>query len=161
MARLSAGARRAWSPHRPGPSTFIWIVLSGPALLGLSRALPETGFGLALRLVAAAACVLLLPGALVLRVFPWPSQLGVALAGAFIWSLGIVSVALGITFVVGASLSLTVALVGVAASVAFVPALWSRPAATSRSDRNTILGLARRRPRPRHRRMVGCRDSRG
>ena len=142
MARLSAGARRAWSPHRPGPSTFIWIVLSGPALLGLSRALPETGFGLALRLVTAAACVLLLPGALVLRVFSWPSQLGVALAGAFIWSLGIVSVALGITFVAGASLSLTVALVGVAASVAFVPALWSRPAATSRSDRNTILGLA-------------------
>ncbi len=142
MASLSRLASRSRSLHRPTPGAFIWIILAGPALLGVSRALPDTGLGLAVRLVAAATCVLLLPGALAQRVFAWPSQLGVALAGAFVWSLGIITVALGITFLVGASLSLTVGLVGVAASVAFVPALWARHPTIERPDRYSVIGLA-------------------
>jgi len=50
-------------------------VALAPALLLLAHLLPATGAGLALRLAAAAACVLLVPGALLLRAIGWPTML--------------------------------------------------------------------------------------
>ncbi len=66
---------------RLAPRSFPLAWLAAPALLGLSRLAPADGAGLAFRLAAATAC-LLLPGALVAR------ALGVeGLAGAFAWSM--------------------------------------------------------------------------
>lgn len=142
MAELTGRVAGSYLSRPTLTTPFTALVLAGPVLLGVSLLLPDSGVGLALRLLAAGACVLLLPGALVQRAIGWPSQLGVAVAGAFAWSLGAVAAALAVTFVAGASLSLTVALVGVVAAVALVPALLRSVPATPRSDRNSVIGLA-------------------
>jgi hypothetical protein len=81
-------------------------------LLGIACLLPETGFGLWLRLTAA-TLVLLLPGQLIAR------ALGRRGSPAVIsWSVALVGVALGITFAVHGSLTLTLALTLVAGAVA-------------------------------------------
>ena len=98
-----------------------WVAVA-PALLLLSRLLPETGFGLALRLAAAAACVLLVPGALVLRAIGWPSSPGTALAGSLALSLAVVAAGLALTFAVGGSILLAAIVVGSVSVVAAVPA---------------------------------------
>jgi len=89
------------------------LLLAAPAL-GIARLLPEHGFGLWLRL-AAATLVLLLPGRLVAQ--------GLAVRGvaaSVSWSLALVGGALALTFAVGASLDLTLALVLGAGAVALV-----------------------------------------
>lgn len=89
-------------------------------LLGIARLLPETGFGLWLRL-AAATLVVLLPGRLLAR------SLGLRGAAAGLsWSTALVAAALAITFAVGGSLDLTLALVLSAGALALVPALVRR-----------------------------------
>jgi hypothetical protein len=88
-------------------------------LLGISRLLPEHGFGLWLRL-AAATLVLLLPGRLVARALGRNGP-----ADAFAWSVALVAAALALTFAVHASLDLTLALVLAAAAVA-LPFTWRR-----------------------------------
>ena len=93
------------------------LVLGSLALLGIAQLLPSTGVGLAVRLAAALVCVLLVPGALAQRALGQPSQLGVAIAGALMWSLGFVALGLAITFALGRSLSLTLVVVGAAAAV--------------------------------------------
>ena len=83
-----------------------WELLALPAL-GISRALPDTGWGLWVRLAAATAC-LLLPGALVAR------ALRVGLFSAVLaWSLGALFVVMAIVFAVHASLTLALVLLGV------------------------------------------------
>jgi hypothetical protein len=81
-------------------------------LLGISRLLPEHGFGLWLRL-AAATLVLLLPGRFVARAFGRRSS-----AATFVWSVGLVAAALAFTFAVHSGLWLTLLLVFVAGVVA-------------------------------------------
>jgi hypothetical protein len=92
-----------------------WELLALPAL-GISRALPDTGWGLWVRLGAATAC-LLLPGALLGR------ALRVGFVSAVLaWSLGALFVAMAVVFAAHSSLTLALVLLGVIAAVALV---WS------------------------------------
>jgi len=96
------------------PRNVLALALALPALLFVARLFPAGGAGAWVRLVLAAALVLLLPGAGILRVTGWPASLGVSLASAFAWSLVAVGAALAATFAVGASLRLTIGLLVVA-----------------------------------------------
>jgi hypothetical protein len=75
----------------------------GAALLGIARLVPETGFGLWLRL-GAATFVVLLPGRLVARCLGQRT-----LAAALSWSVALVGGGLALTFALGASLEVTYA----------------------------------------------------
>jgi len=92
------------------------LLLAVP-LLGVARLLPEHGFGLWFRL-AAASLVLVMPGRLVARALGRNGP-----AEAFAWSVALVAGALAVTFVVHASLDLTLALVLVAGAIA-LPFSW-------------------------------------
>jgi hypothetical protein len=71
--------------------------------------------------------VLVLPGALIQRALGWPKSLGVAAAGVLAWSLAAIFGALAVTFLVGGSLTLTLALMG----ATLVAALVRRPVTAS------------------------------
>ena len=60
---------------------FLALMLAAPALLVLGRALPAHGLGLVLRLAAATACVVLVPGGIFVRALGRPHTFGVAIAG--------------------------------------------------------------------------------
>jgi hypothetical protein len=92
------------------------LLLAVP-LLGVARLLPEHGFGLWLRLVAA-SLVLLLPGRLTARALGRNGP-----AEAFAWSVALVAGALALTFAVHRSLDLTLGLVLAAGAVA-LPFSW-------------------------------------
>ncbi len=126
---------------RVGSNRYLALVAAAPVLLLVFRLLPPEGPGLALRMAAAAACVLLVPGALLLRVLGWPASPGVAAAGALALSLVVVFVALGLTFAVAGSLTLTLFLVTVAALAAIVPAVLTTPVAVERTDLRAALGV--------------------
>ena len=107
---------------------------AAPALLLLAQILPEDGLGLAVRLTAATVCLLVLPGALIVRAIGWPSVPACALAASIAVSLAVLFVALAITFVVEGSLDLMLGLVGVAALAALLPAARADAPATERSE---------------------------
>jgi hypothetical protein len=90
------------------------------ALLGISRLLPETGFGLWVRL-AAATLVVLLPGVLVARCLGQRSA-----AAAVVASITLVGAGLALTVALGASLDVTLAFVLAAGAVALVWSLTGR-----------------------------------
>ena len=87
------------------------------AALGVARLLPETGVGLAIRLAAATA-VVLLPGALVARALRLPG-----LAPVLAWTLALLFGALALTFAFHGSLALTLWLFFGAGAVALPFAL--------------------------------------
>ncbi len=89
-------------------------------LLGISRLLPETGFGLWVRL-AAATLVVLLPGMLVARCLGQRSA-----AATLAASVTLVGAGLALTFALGASLDVTLAFVLAAGAVALVWSLLGR-----------------------------------
>ena len=135
---------RATDIHGLGrrPATRPLLVLMVPAVaLALARLLPESGVGLAVRLGAASTFVLLVPGALLVRLLGPPRQLGVAVSAAFLWSLVAVGVGLAATFALGASIGLALAVVvGVSLAALFLP---GRPsAASSPADKRAALGVA-------------------
>jgi hypothetical protein len=109
-------------PFRPGPSRFILWVSAAPLCLLLARLLPLEGPVPALRLTAAGACVLLLPGALLLRLTGWPRNLGVAAAGALALSLSVIGFGLLLAFAAGASLALVLAVVAIFTGATLLPA---------------------------------------
>ena len=119
-------------PFRPGASRFALWVLVAPVVLLLARLLPLEGRSPALRLATAAACVLLLPGALLLRLTGWPQNLGVAAAGALGLSLAVIGFGVLLAFAAGASLALVLAVVAIFTGAAFLPA-W-RAAASRRFE---------------------------
>ena len=80
-----------------GRAAYVAAVLVG---LGISRLLPEHGFGLFLRL-GAATLVVLLPGRLIARALGLRST-----SATLAWTLAALSVALGIVFVLRSSFSL-------------------------------------------------------
>jgi hypothetical protein len=84
------------------------------AVLGISRLLPESGFGLWLRL-AAATLVVLLPGTLVARCLGQRSA-----AASFASSVTLVGVGLALTLAVGASIDVTLAFVLGVGALAFL-----------------------------------------
>ena len=97
-----------------------WELTALPAL-GVARLLPETGWGLWVRLAAATAC-LLLPGALVARALRVRG-----FSAALAWSLAALFVATAVTFAVHSSLGLTLILLGAIAAAALVAILRRRP----------------------------------
>ena len=107
---------------------------AAPLVLLLAQLLPEDGLGLAVRLAAATVCLLVLPGALIVRAIGWPSVPAYALAASIAVSLGVLFVALAITFVVEGSLDLTLGLVAVAALAGLVPAARAEAPAAERSE---------------------------
>jgi hypothetical protein len=98
------------------PTGVLWRLVTPAAVagvLGISRLLPETGFGLWVRL-AAATLVVLYPGTLVARC------LGLRSAGAaFAASVTLVGAGLALTFALGASLNVTLAFELAAGALAF------------------------------------------
>ena len=120
-----------------GPARASALVLAPALLLGVARLLPETGVWLALRLAAASALVLLAPGALALRALGRPSQLGVAVAAAIVWSLALLAAGLALVFALGASILVALSVSGAAALLAL--ALPGR--AQVRVERRDLLAL--------------------
>ncbi len=102
----------------PRPHSLWW--LAAPALLGLSRLLPAEGAGLAVRLAAATAC-LLLPGALVARALRLEG-----LAPALAWSMAALFAAMALMFAVHGSLWLALWVLG-AVALAAAPFALRRP----------------------------------
>jgi hypothetical protein len=111
------------------------LLLAVP-LLGIARALPDTGVGLWLRL-GLATLVVLLPGRLVSRAL---GQRGASAALA--WSLASIAAALALTFALGSSLWLTVGLLGAIATVALVLSLRRVGSDSRTSVLVALLGLA-------------------
>jgi hypothetical protein len=88
------------------PTGAVWRLVTpaaAAALLGISRLIPESGFGLWVRL-GAATLVLLLPGVFVARCLGQRTA-----SAAFAASLTIVGFGLALTFALGASLDVTLA----------------------------------------------------
>lgn len=127
-------------------SRFLGVVAAAPVVLLLAHLLPASGPGLALRLAGAAACVLLVPGALLLRVLGWPSSPGIAVAASFALSLAVFAFALALVFAVGTSILLAGGVLVFVAAAAVAPAVLrgeSRPVATAdRRALGAVLGAA-------------------
>ena len=105
------------------PAGALWRLVTPAAvaaLLGISRLLPETGFGLWVRL-AAGTLVVLLPGTLVARCLGLRSA-----AAAFAASVTLVGAGLALTVALGASLDVTLAFELAAGALAFVWSLTGR-----------------------------------
>jgi hypothetical protein len=128
-------------PERIGSPALVGAAFALPLVLLISRLLPAHGLGLGIRLCAATACVLLLPGALLLRAIGWPDDLGVAIAGAVTWSLGLVFAALLVTFGVGGSLSVALMLLIIFSLAALLPAAVSPRVTIERADALAIGGV--------------------
>jgi hypothetical protein len=113
-----------------------WELAALPAL-GISRLLPDTGWGLWVRLAAATAC-LLLPGALVARAL----RVGL-FSAALAWSLGAVFVAMAAVFAVHASLTLALVLL-LLVVIGVLAWLWREPSLQGQTPRGLSLtaGLA-------------------
>src|SRR5918996_4986033 len=97
---------------------FLAVAATAPAVLLLGHLMPLAGPGLALRLAGAAACILVLPGALILRCLAWPSSLGIALAASFAFSLALDALALALVFLVGSSIVLAIVVVAIVSACA-------------------------------------------
>jgi len=119
---------------RGRPPWVVTAALAAPLVLLVARALPEDGLGLALRLGAAAACVLLVPGVLILRALGWPDVPALAISAAVALSLGVAFVAFALTFAVGGTLVLTVGIIALAVALAVVPALRAKAVPTERVE---------------------------
>lgn len=107
----------------PAQADIVWRLITPAAvvaLLGISRLLPETGFGLWVRL-AAATLVVLLPGLLVARCLGQRSA-----AAAFAASVTLVGAGLALTVALGASLDVTLAFVLAAGAIGLVWSLLGR-----------------------------------
>ena len=121
------------------PRLWLALAASAPLLLALGRLLPAEGPGLAFRLAGAAGCLLLLPGACLVRVLDLRTSIGIQLAAALGWSLAAIFAFLALTFAIGASISLVVGLLGVATAVGFV---FSLRAAYPTPERADVLAIA-------------------
>jgi hypothetical protein len=121
---------------RPG---VLAVAAAAPAVLLLAHLLPANGLGLAVRLATAAVCLLVLPGALLIRAVAWPAVPAFALAASIAVSLGLLFVAFAATFAVGGTLNLTLGIVAAAALAALVPAAWANVPEHERSEGLALL----------------------
>ncbi len=124
---MSQLADRVVDVRRPtvvaAPAGIAWRLVTPAAvvaLLGISRLLPHTGFGLWVRLAAATLAVLL-PGIFTARCLGQRSA-----AAAFAASVTLVGAGLALTVALGASLDVTLAFLVAAGAVAFVWSLLGR-----------------------------------
>jgi uncharacterized protein DUF6541 len=121
----------------------LWLALCGapPLLLLVGRLLPPEGPGLALRLAGAAACVLILPGGLVVRALGAPRSVGVALSGALAWSLALLFAVFALVFAVSGTLGLAVGLLGGTMLAAFGLSLRTAAPALDRGETRAVFAL--------------------
>lgn len=133
MVAMSMRVYRSGLGRIGGSLVFLGLIVFAPAVLWLARLLPAEGPALALRLAAATACVVLLPGAVVIRAYGRPSALSASVAGAFAWSLALLFGGLALTFAIDGSIETTMLAVGAAAAVALVPALLRSPVPVART----------------------------
>lgn len=119
------GVVAATLPARMPGLRFLACMAAAPLFLALARLLPADGAGLALRLLAAAVCVLIVPGALLLRSLAWPESPALAVAGSLALSLVVVFFALALVFAAEASLALALAVIVVVSLSAAVPAAFA------------------------------------
>ncbi len=117
--RLSASAGAARDPRLVGAAA----VLAAPLLLGLARLLPADGVGLGVRIALAAACVLLVPGAVLVRAIGRPVQPALALSASLALSLAVVFAAFAFTFLVAGTIRLTLGVIAAVTLAAAVPAI--------------------------------------
>ena len=139
MAVLGLASRRlGWGIRLD----VVALALVAPAILVLSRLLPAHGLGLAVRLTAAAICLLVVPGALLVRAVAWPDVPALALAASISISLGLLFVAFAVTFAIDGTLELTFGIVAAAVLVALVPAARAEwPDDQERSEWLTLLAV--------------------
>jgi hypothetical protein len=117
-------------------------VAAAPAVLLVGHLLPSSGPGLALRLAGAAGCVLLVPGALLLRALAWPSSPAVAIAASFALSLAVTGFALALVFAFGTSIVLAAGVLLAVSTVAVVPAaLRGQTKAAKPGERRAVLAV--------------------
>ena len=107
---------------------------AAPLVLLAARLLPADGIVVGVRLAAAAACVLLVPGWLLFRALDAGVTGAVAASGAFVLSLGVLFLAFALAFAVGGALLLVVATAATASVTALLLALRVRPAPTERAE---------------------------
>jgi hypothetical protein len=122
------------SPARRADVRFVGLVAGLPILLGIAQLLPHTGIGLAIRLAAATGCVLIVPGALIMRLTGWPRELGVAVGASVGWSLAAIFVCLLLTFAFAGSLTLTLVLLAALVLGTAVPVAVRRVAEVEQRD---------------------------
>ncbi len=138
MASLTGSVRPAF---RDLDTRVFAVAFGGPIVLLFARMLPDDGAGLGLRLFAAAFCLLVLPGGLIVRAVGWPEVPALALSAAVAVSLGLAFVAFAVTFAVGGTLSLTIGLIAAGALVALVPAARAQPPRSEAFERRMLLGV--------------------
>jgi hypothetical protein len=123
-----------------GRSGFFVLLAAAPGALLLGHLLPASGLGLALRIAGAVGCVLLVPGAVVLRALGWSAPPATGVVGAFAVSLAMVAVGLGLVFLFGTSIVLAELLLLGVVLVALLPA--ARRGASAPSSRTDMRALA-------------------
>jgi hypothetical protein len=144
MAVMSAQVRiyRAGFGRVGSSALFLLLIAAAPAALGLGRLLPSHGPGLVLRLTAAAACVLLVPGGIFVRALGRPAAFGVAVAASFAWSLAALAGALALTFALDGTIDTTLWLLAGFAAAALVPAVLRAPVPSERTEKMALGGVA-------------------
>ncbi len=144
MASVSVPMRiyRVGEGRLGSAALFLALVAAGPAVLGLSRLFPAEGLGLVLRLTAATACVLLLPGGIFVRALGRPATFGVAIAASFCWSLAALAGALALTFALDGTITTTLWLLAGFGAAALVPALLRAPVASEPTERRALAAVA-------------------
>ena len=144
MAVVSVPVRtyRSGAGRIGSSALFLALVVAAPAILGLARLLPAHGPALALRLTAAAACVVLVPGGIFVRALGRPAAFGVAVAASFVWSLVALAGALALTFAFDGTIDTTLWLLAGFSVVALVPALMRAPLASEPTERRAVAGVA-------------------
>ena len=144
MAVMSAQVRiyRAGFGRSGSSALFLLLVAAAPAILGLGLLLPAHGPGLVLRLAAAAACVLLVPGGIFVRALGRPATFSVAVAASFAWSVAALAGALALTFAFDGTIDTTLWLLAGFAAAALVPALLRAPVPSEQTERVALGGVA-------------------
>jgi hypothetical protein len=128
-------------PARVPGVRFLGLVATAPLALVIARLLPADGVGLALRLFAASLCVLIVPGALLVRSIGWPESLGLAVAASFALSLVVVFFALTLVFAAQASLTLAIVVIAGVSLGAVAPAALAPAAPVDRRDLLAVAGV--------------------
>jgi hypothetical protein len=122
---------------------WLAVCAAAPFLLLVGRLLPAEGPGLAFRLAGAGACVLLLPGALAVRILGSPRSVGTALAASLAWSLLLLFAIFGLLFAFSpGTLGVGVGLLGGTMVVGFALSLRAARFTFDRDDLRAALGLS-------------------
>jgi len=135
MASLTLPAVRLRDPRLGVSAAFLAL----PLALVVARLLPADGVGLGLRIAAAAACVLFLPGAVIVRALGRPLLPSLALAASFVLSLAVVFAAFALTFAVSGTIRLTIGAVALVTLAAAVPAVRAGRPAFDRVELRVLL----------------------